>query len=318
MSSIYSIKNMIKPKRLSRGDTIALISPASSPSDLTRIKKGAGYFEKLGYKVKIGGNVGKSYGYLAGTDSERLEDFHNMFADKEVKAIICVRGGYGTGRLLKSIDYTLIKNNPKIFVGYSDITALQLAMYEKAGLVSFAGPMAAVDFYSEVNGYTEENFWKITTNAEPFGKVENPEGEDIIFTGTEDVEGPLAGGNLALVTSLMGSEYIPGFEGKILFLEDVGEEPYRIDRMLNQLDIAGVFDKINGLILGRFEDCEGTDEKGLTIDEVFDHYFSKLNVPVVKNLRHGHLQGNLTLPFGILCKIYPKTNTLEIAESAVK
>ncbi len=138
---------IMKPKKLAKGDVIGIISPASSTDDPARIEQGVTYFEKIGYRVEVGKNVGKVHGYLAGTNEERLEDLHAMFKNKNIKAIVCVRGGYGSPRILDKIDYRIIRNNPKIFVGYSDITALQMAFLEKAGLVTFAGAMLAVDFY---------------------------------------------------------------------------------------------------------------------------------------------------------------------------
>ena len=140
-----------KPKRLNKKDVIGIISPASSPDEFSRVERGVKYLEGLGYRVKIGANVGKNHGYLAGTDQERVDDIHTMFKDKNVKAIFTLRGGYGAFRLLDRIDYRIIKNNPKIFVGYSEITALQMAFLEKAGLITFAGPIVAVDFYDEVS-----------------------------------------------------------------------------------------------------------------------------------------------------------------------
>jgi len=168
---------VIKPNRLRKNDLIGIISPASSPNDSDRIEKGVNYLEKMGYRVEVGKNVGKSLGYLAGTDEERLDDLHYMFRKKEVTAIISVRGGYGSARLLDKIDYRLIRKNPKIFVGYSDITALQLAIYAKTGLITFAGPMLAVDFWDEINPFTEETFWRIITSPRKIGKIVNPNGE---------------------------------------------------------------------------------------------------------------------------------------------
>ena len=150
---------VVKPKKLQKGDLIGVISPASSPDDLSKINLGVNYLEKLGYKVEVGKNVGNYHGYLAGSDEERLADLHSMFKKKDVKAIFSVRGGYGSPRLLDKIDFNIIKSNPKIFVGYSDITALQMAFYQKAGLITFAGPMVAVDFYNSVDPFTEEFFW---------------------------------------------------------------------------------------------------------------------------------------------------------------
>ena len=170
-----------KPKRLNKKDVIGIVSPASSPDEFSRVERGVKYLEGLGYRVKIGANVGKNHGYLAGTDQERIDDLHSMFKDKNVKAIFTLRGGYGAFRLLDKIDYKIVKNNPKIFVGYSEITALQMAFLEKAGLITFAGPMVAVDFYDEVSEYTSELFWQTITSNKKIGKLEYPENQKLPF-----------------------------------------------------------------------------------------------------------------------------------------
>lgn len=311
--------NLQKPQSLRLGDTIGIISPASSPDDLSRINKGATYFEKLGYQVEVGKNVGKYSGYLAGSDEERIEDLHTMFVNSKIKAIICVRGGYGSPRLLDKIDYQLIKKNPKIFVGYSDITALQLAFLRKANLVTFGGPMLAVDFYSEINRYTEENFWRTITSTKKMGKVILPENESLqsITIGKADSE--IIGGNLSLFLSLLGTPFLPKMKNKILFLEDVDEAPYKIDRMLNQLSISGILKEISGLLLGEFSDCveKDVDKKTLTLDEVFQSYFGNLHYPVINNFPHGHRKANYTIPFGIRTKINADKGYVEFLECAV-
>lgn len=309
----------IKPKKLQKGDIIGVISPASSPDDLTRIEAGAGYLEKLGFNVEIGKNVGKINGYLAGTDEDRVSDFNYMFNKKAVKAVFCVRGGYGSPRLLDKIDFKAVKNNPKIFVGYSDITALQMAIFSKTGLVTFAGPMLAVDFYSEVSSFTEEMFWRVVSSNKPFGKISMPDDEKIIPLTKGFAKGQVLGGNLALLVSLLGTEFFPPLKNKILLLEEIGELPYRIDRMLNQLRLAGIFDSIKGVILGSFIDCNEHDptKKTLTLGEVIDDYFSKSKIPVVYNFKHGHIKDNITVPFGVNFKINTSRNAVEIIESAV-
>ncbi len=250
---------IIKPKRLSKGDLIGIISPASSADDITKVEEGVRYIEKIGYKVEVGKNVGKYHGYLAGEDSLRLKDLHYMFDKKEVKAIICVRGGYGSPRLLDKIDYRIIKNNPKIFVGYSDLTALNLAFFYKTGLITFNGPMVSVDFTDEVSKYTEENFWRILSSNKKIGRIELP-GDDKLFQLSKgNISGRIIGGNLALLASLQGTSYFPDMNDKILFLEDIGELPFRIDRMFNQLRLTNVFNNIKGLILGAFIDCHESD-----------------------------------------------------------
>jgi muramoyltetrapeptide carboxypeptidase len=308
---------IIKPKKLNRGDIIGIISPSSPVSDKVKLDRGVSYFEKMGYRVKVGANAMKEWGYLAGTDEERVEDIHNMFLDKEVKLIICLRGGYGASRLLDKIDYSIVKNNPKIFCGYSDITVLQNAFYHKTGLVTFAGPMAGVDFYKEISKFTEQNFWKAVSSSEPI-KLDCPDGERLNSYRNGIAEGRLVGGNLTLFSSLIGTEYMPDSEGKILFLEEVGEAPYRIDRMLNQLRLSGFLGKVKGVILGRFKDCVENDpqRKSLKLEEVMENYFAKnFHAPVIYHLSHGHIKDNLTLPIGVNIKIDGNNCKIDFLES---
>lgn len=309
----------IKPKRLLKGDLIGIISPASTPDDLSRINSGVKYLEKLGYKVLIGSNVGKNHGYLAGSDEERLNDLHSMFKNKMVKAIMCVRGGYGSPRLLDRIDYKLIKKNPKIFIGYSDITALQMAFLQKSNLVTFAGPMLAVDFHDEVSPFTEEFFWRIVTSNKKIGRIKSPNSEKLYCLKKGSARGQIVGGNLALLVSLMGTPYFPDIRNKILLLEDTGEAPYRLDRLINQLRIAGIFDKVKGVVLGAFTDCKESDpsKKTLTLGEVIEDYFKRVKKPVVYNFQHGHIKDNLTIPYGIKFKLNASRCFIEIDESAV-
>jgi muramoyltetrapeptide carboxypeptidase len=311
--------HIIKPKKLKKGDLIGIVSPASSPADLSRIEKGVKYLESLGYRVETGKNVGKYYGYLAGNDEERLEDIHYMFGKKDVKAIICVRGGYGTPRLLDKIDYKLIRNNPKIFVGYSDITAIQLAFFTRTGLVTFAGPMLAVDFYDEINPFTEEMFWTLLTSNKKLGKIKLPDNEKLFHLIKGNAKGRVLGGNLATVCSLIGTNYFPDMKKKILILEETGEPPYRIDRMLSQLRLNNVLSKVSGIIFGAFIDCAEHDheKKTLTLGEVIDDYIRKLKIPVIYNFRHGHVKDNITIPLGLSLRLNASRNYVEITENAV-
>lgn len=312
---------LIKPKKLKKGDVIGIISPASFPKDTSKIEKGVVYLEKLGYRVEVAKNVGKAHGYLAGTDEERLEDLHSMFKNKNINAIMCVRGGYGSGRLLDKINYNIIKRNPKIFVGYSDITALQMAFLKKAGLVSFAGPMLAVDFCKdEVDEFTEEFFWKMITNSKKIGKFLNPDNENFYSLTKGRGEGSLVGGNLALLMSLMGTPYQPNFKNSMVLFEEVGEEPYRVDRMFYQLKYATHdFKDINGIIIGRFVDCyiKDNESPSLTLNEIISDYFEGLKIPVIYNVKHGHIDQNLTIPWGLKTKVNSSRNFIEIGESAV-
>ncbi|HEX9250742.1 MAG TPA: LD-carboxypeptidase [Ignavibacteriaceae bacterium] len=309
-----------KPKKLNKQDVIGIISPASSPDEFIRVERGVKYLESLGYRVKIGNNVGKNHGYLAGTDQERVDDIHSMFKDKTVKAIFTLRGGYGAFRLLDKIDYKVIKNNPKIFVGYSEITSLQMAFFEKAGLMTFAGPMVAVDFYDEVSDYTNELFWATITSNKKLGKLKYPENQKLPFLQKGIASGRLIGGNLAVFTALLGTPYFPNLTGKILMIEDIGELPYRVDRLLNQLRLSGAFKKVKGIILGRFVDCHEHDpnKKTLTLGEVISDYIGTLKIPSIYTFPHGHIKDFVTIPFGLKVNLNATKGTVEFAESAVK
>lgn len=311
--------NSIKPPKLNKGDVIGVIAPASSPEDITRIDSGVKYLESLGYHIELGKYTRSSNGYLAGKDEERAEDINYMFGKKDVKAIFCVRGGYGTPRILDKINYKLIKNNPKILVGYSDITALQMAIYRKTGLITFAGPMVAVDFVDEVSQFTQELFWALITSSKKFGPVANPENERFNTLCKGRGEAQLLGGNLSVLCSLMGTEYFPQFNSNILILEEIAEAPYRIDRMLNQLRLGKVFETLKGVILGRFVDCYESNQfkKSLSLNDVIDDYFGKFKIPVVYNFKHGHIKDNITIAFGVKYKINTEKGTIEITEGAV-
>ena len=309
-----------KPKKLNKKDVIGIISPASSPDESTRVERGVKYLESLGYQVKVGANIGKNHGYLAGTDQERVDDLHTMFKDKNVKAIFTLRGGYGAFRLLDKIDYRLIRNNPKIFVGYSEITSLQMAFLEKANLITFAGPMVAVDFYDDVSTYTNDLFWATITSTKKLGKLEYPENQKLPYLQKGLATGRLIGGNLAVFAALLGTEYFPNLTGKILMIEDIGELPYRVDRMLNQLRLSGTFKKVKGIILGRFVDCHEHDpnKKTLTLGEVVSDYIGTLKIPSIYTFPHGHIKDFVTIPFGLKVNLNATKGTVEFAEGAVK
>jgi muramoyltetrapeptide carboxypeptidase len=309
---------ILKPPALKKGDVIGIVSPASSPDDFTRIEQGVKYLESLGYRVKLGKHIFKRYGYLSSTDDERADDLNEMFADEKVKAIICVRGGYGTPRLLDKVDYNLIKKKPKIFVGYSDITALQLAIFKKTGLVTFSGPMLAVDIYSNFDGFAEDFFWRILTSREKKIEIKNPNGVELNTLKSGKATGTLLGGNLSLIASIMGTKYQPSFNDSVLVIEDIGEEPYRIDRYLSQLKNSGVLYKINACILGQFTDCAPKEpEKSLTLEQIFNDYLGNLKIPVISNLSYGHIPQKLTLPLGARVRVDAKRQKITIIESVL-
>ncbi len=281
---------IIKPNKLQKGDTIGIIAPAGNVEE-DKILNSVKYFESLGYKIKLGKNIFKTDRYLAGNDDERLEDLHNAFADKDIKAIICARGGYGCLRLINKIDYDLIKNNPKIFCGYSDITALSLMSLKRSGLITFSSPMPKGDFQPEnIDEFTAENFWQTLTNDKititaPNLKIYN-EGK---------AEGILWGGNLATVCSLCGTDFIPD-EKFIFFAEDLNEPVYKIDRSFRQLLNIEQFRKnISAIILGDFL---GTEEYKDQLEELFNEIVHELNVPIYGGYQITHDKTKVTLPIG--------------------
>jgi muramoyltetrapeptide carboxypeptidase len=309
----------LKPPRLRRGNLIGIVSPASTPSTQEKIDKGVRYLESVGYRVKVGQHVMDQYGYLAGSDEHRAEDLNDMLRDRAVKAIVAVRGGYGTPRLLHLVDYGEVRRNPKIVVGYSDITALQLALYKKTGLVTFSGPMVGVEMWDNIDPFTEEHFWRMVTSSAKAGTLENPDGEHLVGHNPGKARGVLLGGNLSLLMSLMGTPYAPDLRSAILLAEDVDESPHRIDRMFAQLFHAGVLRRIAGLVLGKFTDCVPSDpsKPHLTVDQVLEQMLRNVRCPVLSNVQYGHIPKKLTLPLGVLCSIDSRARRLSILEGAV-
>ena len=310
----------IRPPKLNKGDLIGILTPASPVADAARIEKGVRYLESLGYRTKLGQNVGKVNGYLAGTDEERATDLHAMFSDKRVKAIICVRGGYGTPRLLSLLNYKLIARNPKIFVGYSDITALQLAFWKKCSLITFHGPMAGVEMANQIDPFTEEMFWQCVTSTKKLGRLSLPEEPKVETLHTGKASGRLLGGNLSLIVSLLGTQYQPGFTDSILFIEEIEEEPYRVDRMMTQLYNSNVFSKSNGMLLGQFTDCNPKDptKPSLITEEVLQDSAAKFAKPTLANLPFGHISKKMTLPAGLRVKMDATTKSIDFLEAAVR
>ena len=287
--------SIIKPARLKRGDTIGVISP-SSPVGMEELDKAVNYLKNLEFNINLGTNVFGRRGYFSGTDEERIADLYRLFTDTSVKAVICSRGGYGSSRILDGIDFEVIKRNPKIFVGYSDITALELAIFAKTGMVTFYGPMLAPEPDGEVDVSSLDNLLPILFSEKSGYKFEFVK-ENVITDGT--ASGILVGGCLSLFCSLLGSPYLPDLSGGLLFLEDAYEEPYRIDRLLTQVKLSGVFDKVNGVLFGNFSHCEAREEDSPTVDDVISEICSELTIPVIKNVPFGHIKGKITIPMGI-------------------
>lgn len=309
------LKKIIKPERLKTGDTIGIISPAS-PIFKEKLDEGINYLKNLGFNIKLGRHVFGERGYLSGTDEERVSDLHELFRDKSVKAVFCSRGGYGSIRILKYVDFELIKNNPKIFVGFSDLTALEISMLAKNSLVTFYGPTIAPDFNDEID-YPGFDLLLKTISLEKNSFRVNLSDYNIVKKGKST--GILIGGCLSVFSSLLGSEYIPDLEDAIIFLEDTNEEPYRIDRYLSQLRLCGIFNKACGLIFGKFTRCESKerDYKGQTVNDIINDETSNLDIPVIKNLSFGHINGKITIPVGIKATINTDELYLSFDENGV-
>ena len=311
--------NFVKPPRLRSGDLVGLIAPASAPDSPDKIQRSIAYFEKLGYRVKLGSNIEARSGYLAGKDQERAADLNAMLNDRDVKAIFAIRGGYGTPRILPFVDYRAARRYPKIIVGFSDITALQLALLRRSGLVTISGPMPGVELWNKPDPYTEEHFWRIVTSARPIGRLRNPPHEPRAGHNFAVAEGLLLGGNLALVCSLLGTKYVPSFSQALLFLEEVDEYPHRVDRMLVQLRNADVFKHVSGVLLGKFSHCDPKDasKPHLSIREVLDDLAEWCPRPIIENLQYGHIPKKLSLPIGVRARMNSKTGTVDVPEAAV-
>lgn len=294
------MKTTIFPPPLKPGATIGVVSPASSPLE-ERLLLGINYLEKNGFSVVSGEHVLDKFDYLAGEDQDRIDDLNRMIRNPDIDAIISSRGGYGCARILDQIDYDALRKKPKIIVGYSDITLIQLAVLKKTGLVSYSGPMVAVEMGKGIDPFTEKHFWDMMTTTKPL-TLEAVNAE-VIHPGK--ASGCLIGGCLALVNNMLATPFMPALEGAILILEDIGESIYKIDRYLAQLKLGGILANLNGLIIGDFMDIDETDSV-FTVEQIVRHYTADLKIPVILNFPYGHGDLKFTLPIG--CKVELDTN----------
>ncbi|HET6271390.1 MAG TPA: LD-carboxypeptidase [Bacteroidota bacterium] len=310
----------LKPPQLRKGDLIGIVSPASPVADVSRIESGVRYLEGLGYHVIVGKHVAQTLGYLAGTDEERVEDLHAMFRNREVRAIICVRGGYGTPRLLPLLNYRLIARNPKILAGYSDITALQLALWKKCRLITFHAPMLGVEMANTIDPWTEEMFWSLATSSRRIGSIFVPTDSTPRPLHQGKGQGRLLGGNLSMVVSILATPYQPNFTDSVVFLEDVTEEPYRVDRMMMQLRNASILSASSAILTGQFTDCVPLDKSkpSLTVDEILQESAAATGRPFLSNLPFGHIPKKMTLPVGLRVRVNAGQCTIEFLESACR
>ncbi|MGZ3929949.1 MAG: S66 peptidase family protein [Bacteroidia bacterium] len=305
----------IKPKRLSAGDTIAITSPAGAVWDDKQVDAFSNILKNFGFKVVLGKTLGEKHGYFAGTEELRLKELHDFFADPIIKGIFCMKGGWGCARLLDKIDYDLISKNPKVLIGFSDITALLIAIFAKTGLVTFHGPVGN----SGWNEFTSNSFKSVIMNADktifPIGPA--PEDKPVTLNpGT--ATGLLVGGNLTVLSCIIGSGYLPDWKNKILFLEETKEEPYSIDRMLTQLKLAGVLDNISGFVFGKCVKCEAEEpDKAFKFMEVLVQHIRPLGIPAFYGAMIGHIENKLTVPLGIEATINAGTGIIQLNEAAV-
>lgn len=287
---------MLWPTPLKQGDKVAITAPSSPVSD-EKLEMSVESIKFLGLEPVVMPSCHMSHGYLAGPDKQRAEDINIAFSDDAIKGIFCLRGGYGTTRLLPNLNFEIIKNNPKVFIGYSDISSLHFNINQKCGLITFHGPMPTTD-YRVHEGFTNDSLRTCLFAPEKLKTIGNPEGEEIIALREGFAKGTLVGGNLSLMASTLGSPYEVDTKGKILFIEDVDEIPFRLDKMLTALSLAGKFRDCEGIILGTFERCEASDHPSLSLREIFEEVVLPWNKPTILNLRAGHIYPQSTLPMG--------------------
>ncbi|HZK56764.1 MAG TPA: LD-carboxypeptidase [Clostridia bacterium] len=307
---------MLKPKALKLGDKIG-ITATSGPAPTENIKLAKVWLEGLGFKVELAPSCFASYGYLAGKDELRADNLNSMFADKTIDGIICLRGGYGATRILDRVNFDIIKANPKIFVGYSDITALHIAINQICKLVTFHGPTASPNIAGGLDDFSKREFLRAIMDTEPMKYIPTPQDTKIQTLVKGKACGIIVGGNLSLISATMGTQYEIDTKGKILFLEEIGEEPYRIDRMLIQLALAGKFDDAVGIILGDWNDCESKIyDNSLSLKEVFGDIIVPFGKPTIFDLKAGHCKPEATLPFGVKAVLDAEEGRLIIEGSA--
>jgi muramoyltetrapeptide carboxypeptidase len=303
-------------KKLSYNDTIGVISPAG-PETAEFIHEHIDVLKRMGFKVKEAEHLYDRQGYLAGSDVDRAQDLMSMFKDPEADAIICFRGGYGAMRILPFIDFNTMRDYPKIFVGYSDITILLNYFAQNCGLVTFHGPMVNSNL---IDSYTCGSLIKTLMFGNKPYYITNPPEYPFIFHGAKNpVRGILVGGNLTLLCSTLGTKYEIDTAGKILFIEDIGEEPYKIDRMFTQLLLAGKLQNCKGFILGQFKDCDlDNHDRSLSLSRVIEDRLLFLNKPTLMNFMSGHDYPKLTLPIGAAVTLDPYCNEIRVLEAVVK
>ncbi len=311
-----------RPKRLQPGDRVALVSPSGATATRFEVQLVKESMEALGFQVKMGTHLFDRYGYLGGRDEDRAADLMAQFADSSVAGIVAVRGGWGCARILPLLDYELIRRNPKVLIGYSDITALLLALHARTRLITFHGPIGLDPW----NSFTVRYFRKIIMDGEAV-TMENPAEVGDHLTQVDNrvqtivpgkASGILLGGCLSIISALLGTEYVPAWKGSILFVEDVNEEIYRVDRMLTHLRLAGVLAQIQAFIFGRCTDCNPGEGYGsLTLEQVLDDHIKPLGVPAWYGAMIGHIPMKFTIPIGGEAEVDAEKGTIQLLHPAV-
>lgn len=301
-------QNTILPKSLSVGDNVAVVGLAGALWDLSVVDSFRTTLNDLGLNVCFAPSVYKRFGYLAGNDQDRLEDLKQNLFDPEIKAIFFIRGGWGTARIMDKIQWNWFSENPKIIVGFSDITYLLNAITRETGLVTFHGPVGNSGWNSFTVEALKQSLFKVTPLSY---QLDTQDIKSAFIQKSGKTSGALVGGNLCVFTSMLGSPYFPDCKNKILFLEETDEEPYSIDRMLTSLRLAGVFDEINGLILGKFSKCSPeTPSQSFTLHEVLKLHFNEAKFPIMSNAPIGHNRNKWTLPLGVELELDSELHTI--------
>ncbi|HEY7480016.1 MAG TPA: LD-carboxypeptidase [Gemmatimonadales bacterium] len=314
---------MIRPPKLARGSRVALVAPAGPLLERDDLARAESLCRALGYQPVMGRHTAERHGYFAGTDDQRLDDLNDALGDSEIDAIWCIRGGYGTTRILDRVDFDALARRPKPLIGYSDITAVLNAATRRTGVVTFHAPMARVSMAP----FSRWHFERVLATAEPAGRLGRlPDQPDVLVPRENRIaalrggvaEGKLAGGNLTLLQCLVGTSHFPDLDDAILFLEDVGEDLYRVDRMLAHLRMAGALDRLTGIAVGRFTELKRSMSDGaLGFDEVLATYFLPLGIPVAHGFPIGHIDDQWTLPLGVRARLDADRGELDLLEAAV-
>jgi muramoyltetrapeptide carboxypeptidase len=316
-------KPLVRPPRVGRGSRVALVAPAGPLLEKDDLTRADALCRALDYEPIMGAHTAYRHGYLAGSDQERLHDFNTALADSSIDAIWCIRGGYGTTRIVDQLDFEALARRPKAVVGFSDITAILNAITHRTGIVTFHGPVAR----AAMPAFSRWHFERVLACAEPAGRLGRlpappdvlvPQEHRVVTLHGGTAEGPLAGGNLTLLQCLIGTSHFPDLEGAILFLEDVGEDLYRVDRMLAHLRAVGALRRLAGVMVGRFTELDRHMKDGaLGFDEVLATYLLPLGIPAAYGFPIGHIEAQWTLPLGVRGRLDADAGELELLESAV-